>query len=398
MPFDEPEPEYSGMWSDSDSDDDDDDNSTVDSLASPSEPRYSTESYPIFVSSGSDDFDLADHPTPADPLDAIVAPQRPLPPRTDSSQSNISALTSNSNSDTQYGRPSQWSQTQTQTQPQATRPGTNHYFREKKWDFFPELATPGSLPATAASGRVSPSLRNGKTRKKEGRLGLSTRRKRWNSLDRPGMGGLAQARESFKTYVHRTLSRDSPDTPKAKEPQRPSTAQPTSLQQRRGLSVKPLDSSSLDVNMQLRALSLHTMASSSASEMPDSPRSPRQKQLAVPMSPYQKYGSAIWETPKKSKKRNNAKQPAASRSASHLVYTNPTPPLSPPLKTQLQQNTRDAVRALQDGTSHMFFAFDGAKKKMSESKDERRRELLKSQIKLVGPVNPHTCSQADPWL
>jgi hypothetical protein len=395
MPLDEPEPEYSGMWTDSDSDDDD---STVDSIASPSEPRCSTESYPIFVSSGSDDFDLVDHPTPADPLDAIVAPQRPLPPRTDSPVSSISALTSNS--DAQYGRPSQWSQTQaqTQTQTQTTRPGTNHYFREKKWDFFPELATPGSLPARGASGRVSPSLRNGKTRKKEGRLGLSAKRKRWHSLDRPGMGGLAQARDSFKTYVHRTLARDSPDSTKAKDSQRPATAQPTSLQQRRGLSVKPLEASSLDVNMTMRALSLHTMASSSASEMPDSPRSPRQKQLAVPMSPYQKYGSAIWETPKKSKKRADAKQPAASRSASHLVYTNPTPPLSPPLKTQLQQNTRDAVRALQGGTSQMLFAIDGAKKKMSESRDERRREQLKSQIKLVGPVNPHTCSQTDPWL
>lgn len=412
MPFDQPEPEaeYSGMWSDSDSD------STVDSIASPSEPRNSTESYPIFVSSGSDDFDLVDHPTPADPLDSIVAPQRLLPPRTDSFQSSSSALTSVSkddvdvddveeiknnktkSDDAQYGRPSQWSQ---------TRPGTNHYFREKKWDFFPELATPGALPATS-SGRISPSLRNGKTRKKEGRLGLS-KRGRWNSLDRPGMG-LAQARESFKTYVHRTLlTRDSPDN-KGKEPsQRPATApgnewnEAGSLHQRRGHNVKPLDSSSLDVNMntQMRALSLHTMSTASTSDMPRSPRSPRQKQLAVPMSPYQKYGPAIWESPKKFKKRNNflnSKQPAASRSASHLVYTNPTPPLSPPLKMQLQQNTRDAVRALQGGTNHMLFAFDGAKKKISESKDERRREQLKAQIKLVGPVNPHTCSQVDPWL
>lgn len=388
MPFEEPE--YSGMWSDSDSD------STVDSIASPSESRLSTESYPIFVSSGSDDFDLADHPTPADPLETIVAPQHLLPPRTDSFESNTSALTSKT--DAQYGRPSQWSQ---------NRPGTNHYFREKKWDFFPELATPGALPAPS-NGRVSPGLQTKKTRKKEGRLNVSMRR-RFHSLDRPGIG-LAQARDSFKTYVHRTLSRDSPDT-KAKEPQsypRPSTApsnelaQPISIQQKRGFNAKPLQSTSLDakLNMQMRSLSLHTVSTTSASDMPDSPRSPRPKQLAVPMSPYQKYGPAIWESPKKSKKPNLRirKQPVASRSTSHLAQSNPTPPLSPPLKTQLQQNTRDAVRVLQDGTSHMLIAFDGAKKKMSEAKDERRRELLKSQIKLVGPVNPHTCSQADPWL
>ena len=150
----------------------------------------------------------------------------------------------------------------------------------------------------------------------------------------------------------------------------------------------------------MRSLSLHTVSSTTASEMPDSPRSPRPKQLAVPMSPYQKYGSAIWESPKRSKKSNlrSRKQPVASRSTSNLAHSHPTPPHSPPLKTQLQQNTRDAVRVLQGGTSQMLFAFDGAKKKMSEAKDERRRELLKSQIKLVGPVNPHTYSQADPWL
>lgn len=103
MPFEMEEPEYSGMWTDSDDeeeeeeeDDDDDHSSAVDSIASPSESRHSTESYPIFVSSGSDDFDLVDHSAPTDPLDTIVAPQRLLPPRTDSFESNTSALTSKS--------------------------------------------------------------------------------------------------------------------------------------------------------------------------------------------------------------------------------------------------------------------------------------------------------------
>jgi hypothetical protein len=66
--------------------------------------------------------------------------------------------------------------------------------------------------------------------------------------------------------------------------------------------------------------------------------------------------------------------------ASQITFVNPTPPLSPPLKSQLLQNTRGAVKALQ-----------------GKSKEEKRRELLKAQIKFVGPVNPHTYGR-DPWV
>ncbi|KAJ5111384.1 hypothetical protein N7532_001919 [Penicillium argentinense] len=401
-PSDDLEPEYSGMWSDSS--DDESDDSTLDSIASP-EPRASTESYPIFVS-GADDI-LGDPPAPADrSVKPIVAPQRLLS-RTDSFVSDTSTK-----SDAQYGRPALWSQPQSQYQSQ-TRAGTNHYFREKKWDFFPELATPG---AVSAVGRASPEIRNGKTRKKQkpGRLNLSKRR-RWHSLDRPGMGmGLAQARDSIKTYVHRTLSRDSPESrTKAKDKDaqraRPATAPAnevdgtpkSTLQQWRGLAGQPLQHSSLgaDVNLQMRALSLHTMSSTTASTTSDMPDSPRSARFAVPMTAYQKYGASIWDAPKfKKRTLRPRQQPGASRSSSQLASINPTSPLSPPLKTQLQQNTRDAVRVLQGGTSHMLVALDGAKKKISESKDERRREQLKAQIKLVGPVNPHTCGQLDPWV
>ncbi|KAJ5692596.1 hypothetical protein N7462_002019 [Penicillium macrosclerotiorum] len=367
----DPTEEYSGMWSDSS-----DSESTVDSIASPSDPRNSTESYPIFVSSSSDDFsDLVDHPTPHTSKELGKASTG------DDDDEDVHSIAEKS--DAQYGRLSHWSQ---------NRSGTNHYFREKKWDFFPELATPSALQA---SGRTSPSLRSSKARKKDGRLNLAAKRRRWHSLDRAGLGLAYGVCDSIKTHVHRTLSRESTE-PKPKDSPRPATAPmdridlPTSSA-RSGETVS-LAPSSTDMNLQFRALSISTL--SSTSEVPPSPRSvgPRQKQLAVPLSPYQKYGSAVWETPKTPKPRSlrlprHSKHATPSSSSSDVCIANPTPPLSPPLKLHLQQGSRDAMRALQ-----------GARRKMVESKDDRRRELLKSQIRLVGPVNPHTCLQADPWL
>lgn len=426
-------PEYSAMWSDS-SDDDDSDNESelsVDStIAGPSEPRNSTESLPIFVS-GSDDYgDLVDHPAPADPSSdpervSLGLIRSPSPPtiaeqshsRTDSVQSLVESVcgsemdeeesetestnnSTKSRSDAQYGRLSQWSQ---------NRSGTNHYFREKKWDFFPELATPSAQAGQSGvgGGRTSPAMRSVKSRKKDGRLNVSKSR-RWHSLDKAGLGLAYGVRHSIKTYVHRTLSRDSTEA-KAKEAPRPSTAPVYVLEGHafhRPGDIKVIPHS--DVNIQSRTLSIST--ASTASDMPPSPASPRsfqprQKQLAVPMSNYQRYGPAIWESPKKSKKKTSQKQmylgtqsTPTSPTAPQFSIANPTPPLTPPLKLQLQNGSREAVRVIQGGTSQVLFALDGAKKRMAESKDERRREQLKAQIKLIGPVNPHTYMQADPWV
>jgi hypothetical protein len=425
------------MWSDSsDEDSDNESEISVDStVAGPSEPRNSTESYPIFVSSGSDGYgDLVDHPAPTAPSSgpdgvSLGLIRSSSPPtiaeesrsRTDSVQALVESgcesevveeeeeeesetesanNSTTSRSDVQYGRLSQWSQSRT---------GTNHYFREKKWDFFPELATPSAQAGQSGvgGGRTSPGLRSVKSRKKAGRLNVSKPR-RWHSLDRAGLGLAYGVRHSIKTYVHRTLSRDSTDA-KAKEALRPSTA-PVEVLEARAFQ-RPEDSKLIphsDINIQLRTLSVST--ASTASEMPPSPASPRsfqprQKQLAVPMSNYQKYGPAIWESPKKSKKKTSQKQiysgtqsTPTSPTAPQFSIANPTPPLTPPLKLQLQNGSREAVRVIQGGKSQVLFALEGAKKRMAESKDERRREQLKAQIKLIGPVNPHTYMQADPWV
>lgn len=401
------QPECSAMWSDS-SDNDSDTESTLDSITGPSEPRHSADSYPIFVSSGSDFDDLVDHPAPSADQLLRLSPQLPPHKRTDSIDINIPSIVeppvsvSSSFSDTQYGRPSNWNQSRT---------GTNHYFREKKWDYFPELA-PSALQA---SGRISPNMvaPNNKSRKMGNPLEFAKGKYRWHSLDRGGFGGV---RDSIKTYVHRTLSRDCTAENKPKEIPRPATAPMDRHLNDVGGTLSNTapapHKSTLALNTKVftRATSVATSSSSEYDytnhrfhlQTPISPTSPaslstpttaRPKQLAVPLSAYQKHGPVIWESPKKSKKRNvqfpryksspdSAAEPFSS-SAPNLSYANAIPSLSP-LRKQSQHNPRGV--------------FLGAKKKIAESKEDRRREQLKARIKLVGPVNPHNYVQADPWV
>ncbi|KAJ5372265.1 hypothetical protein N7517_004271 [Penicillium concentricum] len=380
------QPECSVMWSDSS-----DSESILDSPGS-SEPRSSADSYPIFVSSGSDFDDIVDHPAPSDQLE--LSTQK----RTDSIDINIPIVepssVSSSFSDTPYGRPSNWI---------PSRTGANHYFREKKWDYFPELA-PSALQA---SGRISPNMVAHKARKMGNPLEFAKGKCRWHSLDRGGLGGV---RNSIKTYVHRTLSRDSTEN-KSKEIPRPATAPMDHLNDVGGTlaSTAPAPqqySLALNTNVAERASSVATSSGSEYDytnhqfhlQTPISPTSPtsistpttpRPKQLAVPLSAYQKHGPMIWESPKKSKRnvqfpryKSPGSAESSSSSAPDLSYANAIPLSSP--RKQSQHNTRGV--------------FLGAKKKIADSKNDRRREQLKAQIKFVGPVNPHTYTQADPWV
>ncbi|CAL5866153.1 uncharacterized protein PFLUO_LOCUS360 [Penicillium psychrofluorescens] len=428
------------FWSDSS--DDSETESTVDSSGEPSEPRHSTELYPILISSGSNDFvDLVDHPAPSStsadhlgPLDHQSAPRFLTPEsRADSADSDSSfILQARSISEVQYGRPAHW--------PQRNHNGSSHYFREKKWDFFPELADPSS--AAQLNGRGTPSLRNGKSGKKDGRLislDLSKGgRHRWKSLDSRALGGM---RDSIKTYVNRTLSKGSaedagrqrpPVSSPLPSPTRPTTAPlagspfPEDSSPRQSDDGGELLSNKVfapqDSGVELRTMSVSTQ-SSVDSDLVVSPKTntpPRQKQLAVPLSPYQKYGATVWEkeTPKSAKKRSVRFPQYATKTASPTTSHNhrtsvsttrasvssrkisgssathhPNGPLSPPQRMQHQGNPRGATRTLQDGKSHLLVAT----RRIIQSKEDRRREQLKAQIKHFGPLGSHGYNTVNQW-
>ncbi|KAI9374765.1 hypothetical protein BJX61DRAFT_540468 [Aspergillus egyptiacus] len=392
------------------------DDSTVDSFEVHDQDRRrsssSTESYPVFVRSGSDDLaDFVDHySVPTDPCEPGTSSLGPTHDGTFLAEDR-------------YTPPPHWTP--------ANSHGPNHYFREKKWDFFPELATPSGLAQNPSTNlRKKPSVK-----------------RRWMPTDK-GAALANDVRDSIRSYVQKRLSRSSLDkeskrndcngrsTPAPADdspaynyyycssPPSERTAPSTSGRSDGGPTVPPCylgdEPDYAGVGEKLVDLSITPTDSTVSDTAPSSVRSPisfpqrekKQKQLAVPITPYQKYGAAIWDKHGKVKRVSSYGQNQRVRfpkyrkpaTAKNGFVASPTPPLSPPSRTQLQQSTRYCVRALQDGTSQVLVAIngarrsiDGARKRISSSKDKKQSDI-KAQIRLIGPVNPYTSYKPDPWV
>ena len=461
--------------------------------------RYSTDSYPIFVSSGSDkgtgtatgagtrtgtakirDRRPSDGPGDGSVVDDRTLGSASIDAATKTKHASLDPLEvfladhghhHNDDEDRDVDDEKRHGQEvrHTVTDWTQNRYGPNHYFREKKWDFFPELATPGALPGGKfPSGRpassTTPQTKTGKSSRTRnlsafdfGRLNSS--RGRGNTLD------LAQnVRDSIKSVQRKLSNRPSLEKEKARHRQqpRPSTARserygygalsqrtattPSSQRtrtttnsgsrnsNRNGSITKPpnyedIFTASDRLKRTLSAMSTRSSIMPSPQSLP-LPRRP--KPLAIPLSPYQKYGAAIWEKCSQPRHRiasHNVRFPryyqnrrrwssslfsTSSSSSSHCfsstssststsssnsghvnrlrTQSNPVLPVSIPLRLQLQRSTREYVRVLQDGTSSMLGAIDGAKRRVIDARVDRRREQLKARIRLVGPVDPHTAS------
>ncbi|KAJ6114560.1 hypothetical protein N7486_000338 [Penicillium sp. IBT 16267x] len=360
--------EYSVMYSDSDSDTE----STLDeSLQSPSvSSSYSRErDFPIFVRSNSDDFtNFDDHPVPADNIDmGRTVPPSPLDPhhppeeRADASPIDIDASSIILGTSAHYGRPVDWTR----------RIDSNHYFREKTWDFFPELATPSTRQT---SGHESPAS----TRTfKEGRLNVSAKTPKWYSMH--SSNWKPAVRDSIKTYVSKTLARDN----EPEEKDRPVNTRRPPPSRRFTAPMGPLsahppsimgDDEDFDEELEMDEFHAQLVATSTASSSRANIfEQPRSSPLA----------------PKEKKRGMLKKLHRATSSPEYFAHAN-LPPPTPTLPKKNLQPKRQTLAALQT-------SFDDAKKRMTETPDDRRRELLKSKIKFVGAVNPHLCAQPDPW-
>lgn len=386
-----PSMEASTAWSD--------DSSFADSFESRRPSNASTVSYPVVVRSPSDDLaELVDH-SPAVNLDRS-SPVEPF------SKPRPAPLAFTAVSQDRYTGSQPWT-------PNRSRP--NHYFREKKWDFFPELAIPSELPPR--SPKFPP-----KQRKKEAsRLNLGTfdfakKGNRWNCAERGGLTLAHDMRKSIRSYVQRRISKHSVEKEKAKRA-RPATAPSECMQKRHPTPRVPSSNYSdyesiasqkegLDSSEKLTRLSLSTTSSIEERSKPLQPIAfHRRKQLAVPMSPYQKYGAAIWEKSGREKRisyrqSQNVRFPRYQKgpSSPKSEASDATPPSSPPPRSPLQQNPLDYMKALQGGTSQVLVA---AKQKMIGDRVDRKRMELKSQIRLVGPVsqqNSYERDGVDPWI
>lgn len=358
-----------------------------------------------------------------------------------------------------YGRPLQWSESQVQPQPSHA----SHYFREKKWDYFPELATPQD------SGRTSPGSNKGS---KEGRLNVTAKQPKWYSIQ-PGKKS-SGVRDSFMNYMQKLGHKEEKEKEEHREkhkPQPPPQPKQTPIDVPRvharrftspygPLNAHPTDSIPEDeeetqeldeFHAQLKASSTSSSGSFSSYDKPrEAPKAPTDRK---------KHATVSWQLPAKNKMRSSQPPPPARSSKSpsamkkpHLPsamrQSQPPPPVrhstAPPpdnrkhntvswqlpAKSKLRSSEPPPVPAFRSnrGSQTMvpssrphysktprpqsgenktptqskrstLSAFTGAKKKFStDDAAERRREEIRSRIKLVGSVNPHLCKpQKDPW-
>lgn len=131
-------------------------------------------------------------------------------------------------------------------------------------------------------------------------------------------------------------------------------------------------------------------------------RGRRPKQLAVPPSPYQKYGAEVWYA--KNKKKKNAKggiQRAPTKKATARFVSNND------IKTLKKKRSDDVKEAYQLGREQLISALHvgGAvpeKKKGRKTRrtlSEERRERLKQTIVVIGPAaQPVETKKEDQWI
>lgn len=384
-----------------------DDTSTIESFGTPTprDSRASGESFPIFVSTDPDDLVHIVDQTSDDPMSTLdhhhsLHIDTSAKPHPETEAPGLRTFLF----EERYAPPPTWSP--------SNQSGPNHYFREKKWDFFPELATPSAINSPVADDTES------KRRKNNPSL-LQKNLGRWNSSER-GVTIAHEVRDSIRSYVHRNITKKG-SSEKSKQDPRPLTAPDWSYEEELPKTPALTYSDQSDsgssamqqsyVNVAERMKTLSVATDEDPVERCETSKSipmQRPKQLAVPLSPYQQYGAAVWDK-NGSPRRVNSRQgrsvrfpryrdqrrvPSLDCSTHGHACANATPPLSPPIRSPLQQS----VKALQVSTNSMLGAIGGAKRKMSKSKADKKRAQLKSKIRLIGPVNPYTTyGRVDPW-
>lgn len=154
----------------------------------------------------------------------------------------------------------------------------------------------------------------------------------------------------------------------------------------------------------------------------------REKTLAIPTSPYQRYGAKIWEAPKKQKKakpkkeksktklwrsswRGQAQPTEERRAEAARERRNSLPLLSQQhvdgqgkkeKERERERQGREERRrssALQRGSKEFASAFERLTlKKSSMDAYEKRRAKLKGSIRLIGPSDQFADGRVNHWL
>lgn len=227
-------------------------------------------------------------------------------------------------------------------------------------------------------------------------------------------------RESIRAIIQSKMGKKKESVQKGKEraesvasikSQVPSSYSPQ--QPRRKFSWVSSRKSSLHegVTSILRSLSL-TKPPSPSRQAPSSHRV-GQKQLAIPLTPYQKYGAAVWHNSQR-KKKHHAR-------AAQTPQKRVKPAATQSRRSNPPRRSSEVFNAFQNGRDQILGALDETKNKMARTNlekrqeamrkaimlsrpgeeretrhtlfrtsSEKRREKLKKSIALIGPVDPYT--------
>ena len=197
-----------------------------------------------------------------------------------------------------------------------------------------------------------------------------------------------RVRESIRAIIRHKMGKEKESVQKGKEradsvpsiEYRVPTSESPQLPERKFSWVSSRRSSlQHGVNNLLRSLSL-TKPPNPAKQTPSSSRV-RQKHLAIPLTPYQKYGTAVWHNSQR-KKRRQARTARAQKSAAlpggvRILSAQNRP-------RNLAQRSSEMLTAFQSGTDQILGAVDETKHKIARTNSEKRREGSKESVTLRG--------------
>jgi hypothetical protein len=108
-----------------------------------------------------------------------------------------------------------------------------------------------------------------------------------------------------------------------------------------------------------------------------------QKQLAIPLTPYQKYGAAVWHNSQRKQKRHDRAIRTPQTSVKQVAGTRKFPNQS--RRMNHPQRASEVFNAFQHGKAHILSALDETKNRLARTYSEKRQETMK---KVVMPSRP----------
>jgi hypothetical protein len=131
----------------------------------------------------------------------------------------------------------------------------------------------------------------------------------------------------------------------------------------------------------LRSLSL-TKSRSPSGQKPSSPRV-RQKQLAIPLTPYQKYGMAVWHNSQRKKRRQARAARASQKTAKPVSEIRRLPTQNRQRNPRLRSG--ETFTAFQNGKAQILDALEETKQKVASTNTGKRRETMNKNLTWKGP-------------